>query len=311
MRCVGVEPISRQVAHGPPVVAPSDLARTLVRLLTPSTVPSGAEVWRTILIRAGKQIAAARALLQWTQADLAKAARLYRNAIAHWEAKAYIRDIYRESPGLAKIHKAFELAGVRFSTSLGVRLLCGVNNFARRSAHARARHGVKAFLNIQTAKKSNTHGPITSHGAQAAACGARTRAGGMCKAPPQKNGRCKLHGGRATGARTDAGRKKIAEVQRQRWAKWRELRRLQNSDQQQPTTDKKQDVAEGNDLSGQSQGGKISDSPSCNRHERKSDPTQAIDHSSAGNESGCGADPERPKLLIMRSQTLLTRLRGP
>jgi hypothetical protein len=31
-------------------------------------------------------------------------------------------------------------------------------------------------------------------------CGAKTRAGGRCKAPAMKNGRCRVHGGQSTGA---------------------------------------------------------------------------------------------------------------
>lgn len=31
-------------------------------------------------------------------------------------------------------------------------------------------------------------------------CGAKTRAGGQCKAPAMKNGRCRVHGGASTGA---------------------------------------------------------------------------------------------------------------
>lgn len=50
-------------------------------------------------------------------------------------------------------------------------------------------------------------------------CGAKTRKGTQCKAPPvwnkaidkAKNGRCKLHGGLSTGARTEAGRQAIRE----------------------------------------------------------------------------------------------------
>jgi uncharacterized membrane protein len=37
-------------------------------------------------------------------------------------------------------------------------------------------------------------------------CGARTRAGCPCRQPAMQNGRCRLHGGRSTGPRTEAGR---------------------------------------------------------------------------------------------------------
>ena len=36
-------------------------------------------------------------------------------------------------------------------------------------------------------------------------CGARTRAGCACQAPAMRNGRCRMHGGAATGARTADG----------------------------------------------------------------------------------------------------------
>jgi hypothetical protein len=41
-------------------------------------------------------------------------------------------------------------------------------------------------------------------------CGARTRAGGPCRQPAMPNGRCRLHGGRSTGPRTEAGRAALA-----------------------------------------------------------------------------------------------------
>jgi hypothetical protein len=36
-------------------------------------------------------------------------------------------------------------------------------------------------------------------------CGARTRAGSPCRSPAMPNGRCRMHGGKSTGARTLAG----------------------------------------------------------------------------------------------------------
>ena len=53
-------------------------------------------------------------------------------------------------------------------------------------------------------------------------CGAKTRAGGSCKvrAEPGK-ARCRFHGGKSTGPRTQAGRGRIAEAQRRRWRAYR------------------------------------------------------------------------------------------
>lgn len=41
-------------------------------------------------------------------------------------------------------------------------------------------------------------------------CGARNRAGNPCRAPAMKNGRCRLHGGKSTGAKTAEGRARIS-----------------------------------------------------------------------------------------------------
>ena len=43
-------------------------------------------------------------------------------------------------------------------------------------------------------------------------CGARTRAGGSCQQPAMPNGRCRLHGGKSTGARTEAGRERLRRI---------------------------------------------------------------------------------------------------
>ena len=37
-------------------------------------------------------------------------------------------------------------------------------------------------------------------------CGARTRAGTPCGSPSMKNGKCRMHGGASTGARTQEGK---------------------------------------------------------------------------------------------------------
>jgi hypothetical protein len=40
-------------------------------------------------------------------------------------------------------------------------------------------------------------------------CGARTRAGSSCRQPAMANGRCRFHGGKSTGPRTEAGRARV------------------------------------------------------------------------------------------------------
>ena len=42
-------------------------------------------------------------------------------------------------------------------------------------------------------------------------CGAKTRRGAVCQCPAnKKNGRCRLHGGASTGAKTEEGRARIS-----------------------------------------------------------------------------------------------------
>lgn len=53
-------------------------------------------------------------------------------------------------------------------------------------------------------------------------CGAKTRRNTACIRKALANGRCPNHGGMSTGPKTEAGRQRIAEAQRQRWATWRE-----------------------------------------------------------------------------------------
>jgi hypothetical protein len=46
-------------------------------------------------------------------------------------------------------------------------------------------------------------------------CGAKTRAGDCsCRQPAMRNGRCRFHGGKSTGARTAAGRARCARARR-------------------------------------------------------------------------------------------------
>ena len=60
-------------------------------------------------------------------------------------------------------------------------------------------------------------------------CGARSRAGGPCKAPAMRNGRCYRHGGASTGPRTAEGLERIVKARTKHGAysaEMRELRRM-------------------------------------------------------------------------------------
>ena len=58
-------------------------------------------------------------------------------------------------------------------------------------------------------------------------CGARTRAGGTCKAPalPEKE-RCRMHGGLSTGPRTAEGKARAVAAVKAYWERWRAEREL-------------------------------------------------------------------------------------
>lgn len=76
------------------------------------------------MIVTGAQIKAARALLNWTQQDLANAAGIHKNAVAYWEARALIPSGYFGEPhGCRLMRKAIEAAGVKVfdGPSAGVR----------------------------------------------------------------------------------------------------------------------------------------------------------------------------------------------
>lgn len=61
-------------------------------------------------------------------------------------------------------------------------------------------------------------------------CEAMTRKGTPCRnlSEPGKR-RCKFHGGMSTGPKTPEGKARIAEAQRQRWAKYRAQKSLKNN----------------------------------------------------------------------------------
>ena len=56
-------------------------------------------------------------------------------------------------------------------------------------------------------------------------CGARTRSGGECKAQALTSGRCRLHGGLSTGARSRAGKQRqraaASAYMRGKWEEWK------------------------------------------------------------------------------------------
>jgi hypothetical protein len=53
------------------------------------------------------------------------------------------------------------------------------------------------------------NGNPSGNPSRAPRCGARTRRGTRCECPAMRNGRCRMHGGLSTGARTPEGLERI------------------------------------------------------------------------------------------------------
>jgi hypothetical protein len=53
------------------------------------------------------------------------------------------------------------------------------------------------------------HGGRPGNWDNAPRCGAKTRAGTPCRSAAMKNGRCRMHGGKSTGPRTEEGKARI------------------------------------------------------------------------------------------------------
>ena len=146
----------------------------------------------------GRDLAAQRRRAGMTQAELAKTADIGRHAVGYWEGK-------RQVDGTA-------WAVQRMAAVLGP--LLPDPALTDRERLAQLTGGVPvSFPVVFRVREIKRPRP---------ACGAKTRKGTPCKwkAEPGK-ARCRLHGGRSTGAKTPEGRKRIAEAQRRRWARWR------------------------------------------------------------------------------------------
>ena len=93
------------------------------------------------MIATGRQIAAGRALLGWSQKDLADASGLHTNAVAYWEGHDEIQHKgFRTPVACRRIQQAFLDAGVVtfVKPAAGVRF-GGKSTISKRYVQARAR----------------------------------------------------------------------------------------------------------------------------------------------------------------------------
>lgn len=160
----------------------------------------------------GRQIKAARALLECTRVDLARAAKLHPNSVAYWESQDVIRTASQQV-GCLKIVAALKERGCTFVGGAlpGVRYCASQPISSVPRVHARASWGV-----TKVREQSN---PRNNRNCR---CGAKTRTGTPCRRRALINGRCRNHGGCSTGPKSPEGREAIAEGQRRRWQVWRD-----------------------------------------------------------------------------------------
>lgn len=159
----------------------------------------------------GVDLRAARKAAKVSQADLAKRVGVSRDTVQYWEAKAQIGwhgawRLMAEALGLRELLTSSARAG-------------GWGVSFREQADAQAEVLFAVYLARTKTREAQRLARLR------VICGAKTRKGGECrnKSEPGKR-RCKFHGGKSTGAKTPEGLARIAEAQRQRWARVKALR---------------------------------------------------------------------------------------
>ena len=152
----------------------------------------------------GKHLKAARLRAGLTQQQLADKTGFHRLAVGYWENKD-------------------GTFSARFGAPNAFAKALGMKYFAP-SLRTRAAWG---FTDVEKARIEQELARLAKSRAQRlllarVRCNAKTRKGTPCKALscPGKR-RCKFHGGRSTGPKTQAGRDAISRAQKARWARWR------------------------------------------------------------------------------------------
>ncbi|WP_209599711.1 helix-turn-helix transcriptional regulator [Ruegeria sp. HKCCSA071] len=150
----------------------------------------------------GKDIRAARKARGLNQTELGKLVGCGRHTVSYWENKT-------------RLSRRCACADICEALGLAKRLLADWSWFRDHQQEAIDR---RVEAELQRAREAEERRKATRR----VPCGAKTRKGHPCRAlsEPGKR-RCRFHGGKSTGPRTEAGRKQIAEAQRRRWAAYR------------------------------------------------------------------------------------------
>ncbi len=147
----------------------------------------------------GDELKALRLRGGLSRAALAKLAELHHDSVRYWERKAKV-DLRGWAPD-------------RILRALGRGDLVLRHTYPAWPCYGVFPHSTRAWGGVLLSGEKYK---------KLGACGARTRKGNPCRAMAiNGKGRCKFHGGMSTGPKTVAGRARIAEAQRKRWAKMR------------------------------------------------------------------------------------------
>lgn len=155
------------------------------------------------MLPTGADIRAARKSQGLNQAELGRLAGCSRHTVSYWECKPVIRR-----------HGACEA----ICRALGIHVPSRMERHRKSDAQQEVMDR-KWRAELQRLKEAEEHRKATRR----VICGARTRSGRPCRAKsePGKQ-RCRFHGGMSTGPKSEAGRQRIAEAQKRRWAAYRE-----------------------------------------------------------------------------------------
>lgn len=155
----------------------------------------------------GAELKAHRKQAGLSQRELAEAAGVHRCTVVYWEGKPEV-DIRGHAPtkffGVLKL-KVYPTPNARTRT-------WGIIDQQQKFLDAKLAVELKRLSDNAAIKRAR----------ERVRCGAKTRKGHPCRLLSEAGKRrCKFHGGMSTGPRTPEGRARIAEAQRQRWARWR------------------------------------------------------------------------------------------
>lgn len=149
----------------------------------------------------GRELAAVRMRAGLSQTRLAELAGIGRHAVSYWENKPKVG--------------WNDWAPKRMFAVLGIKVMPDYLHSTRARGHG-VLDPFEAYVRRELARLAERE--VAQEARRRVVCGARNRKGTPCrlKSEPGKR-RCKFHGGKSTGPKTEEGRRRIAEAQRQRW----------------------------------------------------------------------------------------------